>query len=41
MGRIELALPMVKKTSYVRAAHAQGKKLVPWMLEQLDAAAGK
>ena len=39
MGRIELTLPMAKKTLYVRAAHAQGKKLVPWMIEALDKAA--
>ena len=35
---IQFQLPMAKKSSYVRAAQAEGKKLVPWMLEQLDAA---
>ena len=35
---IQFTLPMGKKASYVKAAHAKGMKLVPWMLEQLDEA---
>ncbi|MDL5036866.1 hypothetical protein QRD40_10960 [Comamonas sp. Y6] len=38
-GTIQFTLPMSQKTSYVKAAQAEGKKLVPWILEQLDRAA--
>ncbi|MCK9510733.1 MAG: hypothetical protein M0R28_05855 [Pigmentiphaga sp.] len=41
LGVLTLRLPMRKKSAYVKAAQAEGKKLAPWVIEQLDAAANK
>lgn len=41
MGVLTIHLPMRKKTAYVKAAQDKNQKLAAWVLEQLDAAAGK
>ncbi len=39
LSPVHFEVPADKKALYVKAAQREGKKLVPWVIEQLDAAA--
>lgn len=39
MATVHFDLPAGKKAAYVRAAQAQGVKLIPWIIDKLDRAA--